>query len=141
MISPDGAWMAFVEKVGGLDRIYVQPYPEGGEAVFVSEGAVGEAAEPVWGRDATELFFRDASHLVSVHLETALALRVRGTTRLFPIKGYARYLNTFATVYDYDVATDRFLMVKWARPQLPGTDIHVVENAFELLNRLAPAGG
>ncbi len=141
VVSPDGRWLAFVEKEGGLDRIYVQPYPDGGEAVLVSEGAVGEAAEPEWGRRADELFYRDASHIVSVRLETTPELRVLGRTPLFSVEPYYKYLNTFATVYDYDPATDRFLMVKWSIPWPPGTDIHVVEDAFEMLNRLAPAGG
>ena len=43
-----------------------------------------------------------------------------------------------AAVYDYDSATDRFLMMRVSIPGRPGTDIQVVENAFDLLKRLAP---
>jgi len=137
-VSPDGKWIAYVEKKGGLDNVYVQPYPAGGPALLVSAGAVGEAAEPIWGRSAAELFYRDATHMVSVQLETGSPLRVRKRVPLFPVQPYANYLNTFATVHDFDPRTDRFLMTRWVMPDLPGTDIQVIENAFDLLNRLAP---
>jgi hypothetical protein len=55
-ISPDGRWIAYVERAGGLDRVYVQPYPGGGSPVWVSEGAAGEAAEPIWSRSSSEVF-------------------------------------------------------------------------------------
>jgi hypothetical protein len=137
-VSPDGNWLVFVEKKGGLDQVYVQAYPDGGNKVLVSEGAIGEAAEPAWGADETELFYRDAVNMVSVRLETTPTLRVKDATRLFAIRPYAQQLNTAATVHDYDPGTDRFLMVKWSLPDLPATDIHVIKNAFELLNRIAP---
>lgn len=137
-VSPDGKWLAFVEKNGGLDQVYVQPYPNGGDKVLVSEGANGEAAEPAWGADEKELFYRDAANMVSVKLETVPTLRVVDRTRLFAIRTYARQLNTWGTVHDYDPSTDRFLMVKWSLPDLPAADIHVIRNAFELLNRIAP---
>ena len=137
-ISPDGKWLAYVEKVDGLDRVLVQPFPAGGRPLLVSQGAAGEAAEPVWGRNSEELFYRDAAHMVAVQLETEPALRVRKVTPLFPIRRYYQYLNTFATVHDYDPGTDRFLMTRWAIPDLSGTDLQVIENAFDLLNRLAP---
>jgi hypothetical protein len=76
--------------------------------------------------------------MVSVQLETAPALRVTGRTPLFPIRSYFNYLNGWAATYDYDPGTDRFLMARWAIPDPPPTDIQVIENAFELLNRLAP---
>jgi hypothetical protein len=137
-VSPDGNWLAYVEKNRGLDQVYVQAYPDRGNRVLVSEGAIGEAAEPAWGADETELFYRDAANMVSVRLETTPMLRVKDVTRLFAIRFYAQHLNTWATVHDYDPGTDRFLMVKWSLPELPPTDIHVIKNAFELLNRIAP---
>ena len=111
-ISPDGKWLAYVEKVGGLDNVYVQPYPAGGRALLVSKGASGEAAEVMWGRSSQELFYRDAVHMVSVQLETTPSLMVKGRTPLFPIRSYNRYLNTYAALYDYNPTTDRFLTAR-----------------------------
>ncbi len=76
--------------------------------------------------------------MVSVQLETVAALRIKGRTPLFNIHRYYGYLNSFAAVYDYDPSTDRFLMSRSPMPESPGADIQVIENAFELLNRLAP---
>lgn len=137
-VSPDGKWIAYVEKKGGLDNVYVQPYPAGGPALLVSAGAVGEAAEPIWGRSAAEVFYRDGKNMVSVQFASVSPLRVARRTTLFSVRDYVSYLNTFATVHDYDPRTDRFLMLRWVIPDLPGTDIRVIENAFDLLNRIAP---
>lgn len=138
-LSPDGSLLAYVEKIDGLDKIFVVPYPlDGAQPVHVSAGADGEAAEPLWGADATELFFRDGTSMVSVRLGTEPNLHVTSRANLFETKMHAGYLNTFVTGYDYDASTDRFLVMEWALPNPPGQDIYVVRNAFEHLNRLAP---
>ena len=85
-----------------------------------------------------ELFYRDAANLKSVRVAADPELRVIGTTTLFSVLPYASYLNRFTATYDYDPATDRFLMPKWSTANPPGTDIQVIENGFDLLNRLAP---
>ncbi len=137
-ISPDGNWLACVEKSGGLDQVFVQPFPAGGRPLLVSAGASGEGAEPVWGRNSGELFYRDAIHMVSAQLEIVPTLRVKGSTPLYNIHRYYGYLNAFAAAFDYDPSTDRFLMSRSPMPESQGADIQVIENAFELLNRLAP---
>jgi len=135
-VSEDGNWIAYVEKdENGVDHVFVEPYPSGGRRLRVSDEA---AAEPAWGR-GVELFYVNASHMVSARLDTSPQLGVVETTPLFSTKRYGNVLNTARTVYDYDQATDRFLMPMWSIPNLPGTDIQVIENAFELLNRLAPS--
>jgi hypothetical protein len=136
VLSQDGKWLAYVEKdKGSLDHVYVEPFPSGGTRLLVSQG---DAAEPVWGL-GLELFYRDATHMVSVRLETTPALRVVDTTRLFSSRSHASMLNKFEATYDYDAATDRFLLPKWSIPELPGTDIQVIKNGFEVLRSLAPA--
>jgi Tol biopolymer transport system component len=138
VLSPNGQWIAYVEKTAGMDQVYVQPYPSGGTPVQVSEGVTGEAAEPLWSRFNAELFYRDGAHMVSVQLDLTPTLRVRRRTPLFDIRPYYNYLNTALPVHDYDATTDRFLMLRNVIPELPGEDIVVIRNAFELLNRLAP---
>jgi len=135
-LSRDGKWLAYVEKEGILDHVYVEPYPSGSNRLLVS-GRTVDASEPVWGR-GMELFYRDGANLISVQLEATPALRVMLTTPLVLAWDYARYLNTFAATYDYDPATDRFLMARRSIPRNPGRDIHVIENGFDVLNRLAP---
>ncbi|MEQ1690575.1 MAG: hypothetical protein ABMA00_04780 [Gemmatimonas sp.] len=137
-LSPDGNWVAYVEKTAGLDNVYVQPFPAGGKPLLVSKDASGEASEPAWGQSAGELFYRDGARMVAVQLETSPTLRIKRTTPLFSVRRYYGYLNSFATVHAYDAATDRFLMVRNVIQELPGTDIQVIRNGFDVLNRLAP---
>ncbi len=137
-VSPDGSWVAYVEKQNHLDRVYVQPFPDGGAPVLVSEGGIREAAEPVWGRDSSELFYRDTANMVSVTLALDSEVPVVARESLFSIRKHYKYLNTFAATYDYDPSTDRFLVPRWVLPNPPGEGIHVIENAFEMLERLAP---
>ena len=135
-VSRDGRWVAYVSKELGMDRVYVQPFPEGGKPVLVS--GEDEAAEPVWGNYSTELFYRNSAYLYAVELDTDPELRVVGRKALFPNAGHFRYLDTAAPVYDYDRRTDRFLMPKRVNDFDNKASIQVVVNFFEVLKKLAP---
>jgi hypothetical protein len=137
-ISPDGRWLAYVEKARGMDRVFIQSTPGGGRPLLMSGSASGEASEPTWGRTSNELFYRDAANIVSVQFTASPELRITKEKRLFEIRGYYSHLSALVALHHYDPATDRFLMVRNTIPELPGTDIQVIENAFELLNRVAP---
>ena len=50
-LSPNGQWVAYMSDQDGKNRIYVQPFPEGGTVTSVSTGAGTEA---VWSRDGRE---------------------------------------------------------------------------------------
>ena len=60
-LSPDGHWVAYVSDQAGEDRVYVQPFPEGGRVIPISTGGGTEA---VWSRDGRELFYRDGNRLL-----------------------------------------------------------------------------
>jgi len=77
-LSPDGNWLAYVSNQSGEDRVFVQKFPEGGRVVPIS---VGPAAEPMWSRDGTELFYRNASEMWVVSITTTPTL-VAGRPRL-----------------------------------------------------------
>jgi hypothetical protein len=138
VIFPDGQWLAYVERTAGLDQVYVQPFPAGGPPLRVSYGGTGEGSEPLWGRSSTELFYRDGVNMVAVQLESTPSLRVKQRTSLSSTRPYYNLLNTFVAIHDFDPATDRFLVSRNSNSELPGTDIQVIKNAFELLNRVAP---
>jgi hypothetical protein len=137
VISPDGRFLAYVERIAGLDQVYVQPYPAGGTPLRVSYGATGEGSEPLWGM-SMELFCRDGVNIVAVQMESSPSLQIKPRTSLFSTRPYHRLLNAFVSVHEYDPTTDCFLMSRYSNSELPGTDIQVIKSAFELLNRVAP---
>ena len=51
-LHPHGRWVAYVSDLSGENRVYLQPFPEGGRVVPVS---AGPGTEPVWSRDGREL--------------------------------------------------------------------------------------
>jgi Tol biopolymer transport system component len=52
--SPDGHWVAYVSNEGGIDEIYVQPFPGPGAKMQASTNG---GVDPRWGRDGRELFY------------------------------------------------------------------------------------
>jgi hypothetical protein len=61
-LSPSGRWLAYQSNESGRNEIYVQPFPnvDAGKWLVSSGGG----AEPLWGADDTELFFRSPTHLM-----------------------------------------------------------------------------
>ena len=133
--SPDGRWLAFASDKSGQAEIYVQRLAEEGDQLQVSQEG---GAEPVWGPDSRELFFRTTRggqvQLATATLRTTPALAVQSQRVLFPIPdmvGAAPHAN-------YDVSPDgrTFAMVK----RSPGSRIIVIQNLPELLRRLRGRG-
>ena len=128
--SPNGRWIAYESNETGIPQVYVRDFPgPGGKWQVSLEG--GE--EPLWSKDGRELFFRDGPRMMTVTID--------GDP--FPF-GQPRYLFE---AYEpppnmagrhYDVAPDgRFLMLRGTGDENP-TEIHVVLNWFDELERLVP---
>ena len=130
-LSPDGRWLTYVSNQSGEDRVYVQPFPDGGAVSTISTGV---GTEPVWSRDGTELFFRDGDRMMAVDVETGSAFAAGRPQILFEESYQA---DPAGEGYpNYDVASDgRFLMIKADAPAVP--QINVVLNwDQELLARV-----
>jgi serine/threonine-protein kinase len=112
MVSPDGRWVAYVSTQSGRDEVYARPFPDGGTRVQVSNNG---GVEPMWGANSSELFYREFSNrvtstMISAQLSTDPELHVTRRADLFT-GPYYFMVNWARTVYDYDRANDRFLMV------------------------------
>jgi len=133
--SPDGHWLAYVSNESGRPEIYVQPYPgPGGKWQISSDGGT----EPLWNRNGRELFYRSGNKMMAVQITTQPAFAPSKPTMLF--EGEYASSQFPATGIAYDVSADgqRFLMVKENDQATATTQINVVLNWFEELNRLAP---
>jgi len=52
-ISPDGKWIARI-MAGGVSEIFVQPFPDAGKRIQVSQGG---GSQPAWRQDGREVFY------------------------------------------------------------------------------------
>lgn len=126
--SPDGRWVAYSSEESGSWEIYAEPYPGPGPKTMIStQGGI----QPVWSRDAKELYYLNGGKVLAAAVETEPQLRVVGSRELFE----GRYLSCLSC-QTYDVGPDgQFLMIQ--DPQEPApAGINVVLNWFEDLKRL-----
>jgi dipeptidyl aminopeptidase/acylaminoacyl peptidase len=134
--SPDGRWLVYVSNESGRYEIYVQPYPgPGGKWQISTEGGT----EPAWNPNGRELFYRSGNKMMAVDIATQPGFAA-GTPRML-FEG--QYQPSPVVVANYDVSPDgqRFLMLKPSeQAQAAPTQINVVLNWFEELNRRVPAG-
>ncbi len=129
--SPDGRWIAYVSDESGRYEVYVQPYPgPGGKYQISTDGGT----EPIGDPNGRELFYRNGDKMMAVEVSMAPTFSSAKTTMLF--EGHA--LKSTGTFPFYDVSPDgqHFLMFKSAEQSAGLTQIVVVQNWFEELNRL-----
>jgi len=70
-LSSDGRFIAYASDESGRPEVYVRPFPEGAAKWRISTGG---GSEPVWRRDAKELFYLAADgKLMSVEVKTGTA--------------------------------------------------------------------
>jgi Tol biopolymer transport system component len=134
-LSPDGRWVAYVSNEFGRYEIYVRSFSNAQMKWQISDGG---GVEPVWARNGQELFYRAGDRSLAVDVTTHPAFRAGKPRVLF--KGQFSRGSTAVGAAGYDVSLDgqRFLMVKPVG-QAEATQISVVQNWFEELNRLVPA--
>jgi Tol biopolymer transport system component len=120
-LSPEERWLAYDSDVSGRLEVYVQPFPEGGPAVRISNGG----GEPQWSRTTNEVFFRRGDALVSVPFRVEAGRFVPGAeTRLFTLPSFQ--------LYGTSLDGRRFLVARRAEPE-PTPGIRIVLNWFEEL--------
>ena len=131
-LSPNGRWVAYVSDQPGEERVFVQTFPEATEILWVSPGY---GTEPVWSRDGRELFYRNATSLMTLPVGGGDEFAYDAPVELFN-DAYDRD-DYESGIPSYDVSLDgqRFLMVR--RVHGEGV-LHLVQNWFEELERLVP---
>jgi serine/threonine-protein kinase len=139
-ISPDGHWMAYVSNESGVNEVYVQPYPGGGEKIQIST-AGGE--EPIWVAKGRELLYRTSSNqgggFFSVAIRSLSPFRKETPRRLFEDKANEYVHGSPIRAWDVSADGQRFLLTRLVEStDKPVTVMHVVLNWTEELKRLVP---
>ena len=135
-VSPDGHWLTYTSNESGRSEVYVRPFPSVGDGTW--QISSGGASEPTWARSERELFYLDATGLLTVvPVQTSPILHAGAPATVL----HTRYFSTgnFAPLRNYDVSPDgqRFLMVK----DPPATMV-VVRRWVDLFKRRPdPVGG
>jgi serine/threonine-protein kinase len=134
--SPDGRWIAYSSDESKRNEVYVRPFPGSGTKLQVSSNG---GIQPLWARNGKQLFYRQGGQMWVVDIRTDGGIAAGKQRLLFEKPGYGGGIP----IRDYDLSLDgeRFLMVKYEqRKPAPVTEMVLVQNWFEELKRLVPAG-
>jgi serine/threonine protein kinase len=134
--SPDGRWIAYTSDESKRSEVYVRAFPGPGMKQQVSsEGGY----EPLWARNGKQLFYRRQDQVWVVDVRTDGGFAMSKPRLLFEKPGYGS--GNPIRAYDLSLDSQRFLMVKEEQKQpSPATELVLVQNWFEELKRLVPAG-
>jgi eukaryotic-like serine/threonine-protein kinase len=135
--SPDGHWMAYTSNESGRTEVYVRPFPgPGGKWQISAEG--GET--PIWSRDEKHLYYVGLmdDEYWTTDVQTGGTFSVSKPRLLFKSGDFP--VGEPSRTVDTSLDGKRFLMAKLGdRKAQPVTELILVQNWFEELQRLAPA--
>ena len=110
VFSPDGRWVAYQSDESGKTEVYVSTFPAGGGKWQVSQGG---GAEPRWGREGRELYYRApvGKMMAASITEKGSAVEIGTPRELFELT------TATGSFVGYSVAPDgkQFLMVETAQ--------------------------
>ncbi len=134
-ISPDGRWLAYASDESGQREIYVSPFPNAAEGKWRVSRDGG--TEPLWAEDGRELFYRNGSAVFAVSVDTSSAFASGEPQLLFTGPYYRTALNRGHT---YDAMPDgqKFVMIRESETDAARSEIIVIQNWLEELERLVP---
>jgi Tol biopolymer transport system component/tRNA A-37 threonylcarbamoyl transferase component Bud32 len=141
--SPDGHWMAYVSAESGLNELYVQAYPGGGQKTRISTAG---GWEPIWIGNGRELLYRTYTPppqndrlLMSAAVRSLSPLRIDPPRLLLDMKQLQYDATTPLRAWDATADGQRFVMVRVGEStDKPVTALHVVLNWTDELKRRVP---
>jgi serine/threonine-protein kinase len=130
--SPDGRWLAYTSDESGGWEVYVRSFPgPGGKTRISTDG--GE--EPIWSSDGRQLYYRIGSRWFVVDVTLGESFTATRPRLLFE----GPFINIGGLSYDVTPDGQRFLVVEGPEQTKTLTELTVITNFFDELNRLAPA--
>ena len=135
VVSPDSNWIAYVSNETGRQKVFVRRFDPSPEKWLISGDK--EGLQPLWSPDGRELFYRDISGFVmAVPIATESGFRA-GKPRVLLTGNYSMRFPQAS--YDISPDGERFLMIKQEGGRKGRSEIRVILNWFEELERLVPA--
>jgi eukaryotic-like serine/threonine-protein kinase len=134
VVSPNGAWLAYVSNEAGPFEVYVTSFADPGAGRWPVSTSGGTM--PRWSHRGDELFYMDLrSNLVAARVTPTPPFAVQSRRVLFDASDF---IQTSVSRRNYDVSADdqRFLMVQRADGARSG-QVVVVENWPEEMRRRA----
>jgi eukaryotic-like serine/threonine-protein kinase len=136
VFSPDGRWIAYLSDMAGKYEVYVEAYPDrSGRGINISNYEGGE--EPVWSSDGSEIFYRNNDKWMAVSVSTAPKFSAKKPELLFEGSYFNCMAHSFDVLEDED-GQQQFLLLERVHDDSNVRELHVVNNWFEELKRLAP---
>jgi serine/threonine-protein kinase len=133
-LSPDGRYVAYQSNDTGREDIYVRDVGGAGSRWQVSTSG-GE--EPSWSADGTEMYYRSEDRLMVVPVQTRGTFSMGVPHLLF--SGVFQMRSDTGISYDVDSAHHRFLMIRLPSDGGADSNLHVVLNWHDDLERLLTA--
>ncbi|MDH4064483.1 MAG: hypothetical protein OEW19_08785, partial [Acidobacteriota bacterium] len=134
MLSPDGAWLAYVSNESGRREVYVRPFPDVTKGRWVVSNDGGTS--PRWRADGRELFYRSGDRMMAVTFGGGSPPALGDPAVLFEGR-FADYV--FGRYYDVTPDGQRFLMIAYAtQGEADSYSIIIMEHWFEELRRKLP---
>ncbi len=137
-LSPNGLWMAYQSDESGQYEIYVRPFPNVEDNLWIISTAGG--LKPLWAQDGRTLFYLEPgtpARLMAVPVQTDSTFQHQSPQKV--LEWPYDWGNEGRT---YDVSRDgqRFLTVKPGRADedAPRPQINIVLNWFEELKERVP---
>ena len=135
-LSPDGRWLAYESNASGESEIYARPFPNIDDGQWLISTAGG--TRPLWGPDGRELFYlsRDGK-LMTVRVQTEPSFAPENPEVV--LEGHNFALGS-SPGRAYDISPDgkRFLVIQEPVGETARTELILVQNWFQELERLVP---
>jgi eukaryotic-like serine/threonine-protein kinase len=132
-LSHDGHWLAYVSDESGRNEVYIRPFPSAPGSSVKWQVSVDGGTEPLWRRDAGEIFFRSGNKMMAAKIRTSPAFKSSAPQLLFE----GDFDKGTASRPAYDVSADgrRFLMTKASNKGAAPAGFEIVLEWFDVLKR------
>jgi serine/threonine-protein kinase len=136
-LSRDGRWLAYQSDETGRDEISVVAFPEPGRPIPISSSG---GNRPVWSPIEDELFYQEGNRIMAVKMSAGGSGDVEfgEPEHLFQFEGVAP--PTPDRKWDISPDGQQFAATEMLDRTGTRTELHVVFNWFEELERLVPTG-
>ena len=82
-VSPDGGWLAYSSRETGVNEVYVERFPAGGERQRISSDG---GAKPLWAPGGGTLYYVSANRVMRTNVDAGRSFTAETPTELFQVR-------------------------------------------------------